>query len=264
MAIGLIIIGDEIMSGKRADKHFPAVVSMLKARGLQLGWAEFMGDEQERIVSVLRRTFASGDIVFSCGGIGATPDDHTRQCTAMALGVPLVLHPEAEEKIRERTEDMAAQKGIRPDFDSPDYRQRLKMGEFPQGARIIPNSFNKIPGFSVGTHYFVPGFPEMAAPMIEWSLDTYHSSLFNQESRDERSIYVFGSAEASLTPLMESIERDYPLVKIFSLPRIGVQPSGSFIELGVKGEPSQVAKAFRDLQLFLDGRTIEYRTTEPE
>ncbi|MGZ5779657.1 MAG: molybdopterin-binding protein, partial [Burkholderiaceae bacterium] len=76
MAIGLIIIGDEILSGKRTDSHFPKVVEMLNARGLQLAWAEYLGDDPARITATFKRTLASEDIVFSCGGIGATPDDH--------------------------------------------------------------------------------------------------------------------------------------------------------------------------------------------
>jgi molybdopterin-biosynthesis enzyme MoeA-like protein len=83
---GLVIVGDEILSGKRADKHMPKVIELLGARGLQLAWAEYVGDSPERITATLRRAFASGDVVFSCGGIGATPDDHTRQCAAKALG----------------------------------------------------------------------------------------------------------------------------------------------------------------------------------
>src|SRR5690606_36378143 len=107
MAIGLIIIGDEILSGKRADKHFPKTVELLAARGLSLDWAEYLGDDRARLTATLKRTFASDDIVFSCGGIGATPDDHTRQCAAAALDRPLILHPQAKEKIQERMLDMA-------------------------------------------------------------------------------------------------------------------------------------------------------------
>ena len=99
---GLIIVGDEIMSGKRADKHMPKVIEVLGARGLQLSWADYVGDSPERIEATLARAFASGDAVFSCGGIGATPDDHTRQCAGRALGQDLALHPEAEALIRER------------------------------------------------------------------------------------------------------------------------------------------------------------------
>ena len=71
---GLIVVGDEILSGKRLDKHMPKVIELLAARGLQLGWAEYVGDVPERITAALARAFASGDIVFSTGGIGATPD----------------------------------------------------------------------------------------------------------------------------------------------------------------------------------------------
>jgi molybdopterin-biosynthesis enzyme MoeA-like protein len=259
MAIGLIIIGDEIMSGKHVDKHFPRVIEMLKMRGLHLDWAEFIGDEPERIIATLRRTLASGDIVFSCGGIGATPDDHTRQCAAAALGVPLEMHPDAKTKIQQRIAFTAEKAGVAVDPDAPDYLQRLKMGEFPRGAQIIPNPVNQIPGFSIGTHYFVPGFPEMAAPMIEWALDTHHSNLFHQERHDEKSVLVFGTMEATLTPLMESIEADYPLVKVFSLPHMGDAASRGYIELGVKGEPVQVGEAFNRLVVALNAKNVEYR-----
>src|SRR5450830_463455 len=110
-SFGLIIIGDEILSGKRADKHLPKVIELLKARGLQLDYAEYVGDAPERITAALKRAFASSDVVFSTGGIGATPDDHTRQCAARALGVALALHPEAAELITERMQEIAKQQG---------------------------------------------------------------------------------------------------------------------------------------------------------
>jgi molybdopterin-biosynthesis enzyme MoeA-like protein len=248
MAIGLVIIGDEILSGKRADRHFPALVSMLKQRGMQLDRAEYLRDDPERITALFRRSFQTDDIVFSCGGIGATPDDHTRQSVAAALGVPLVLHPEAREKIRERIRDFAAERGRSLDYDAPDNLQRLKMGDFPEGAKIIPNPVNKIPGFAVATHYFVPGFPEMAHPMMEWVLDTWHQADFNQVNEAEKSIIVYGAAEAMMTPLMEEIERLYPHVRVFSLPRIASADSRACVEVGVKGEPAQIAAAFDSLQ----------------
>src|SRR5882672_2941011 len=161
MGIGAIVIGDEIIRGKREDKHFAKLIEILSARGLRLDWCEYLGDKPELITMTLKRTMASGDIVFSFGGIGATPDDHTRQCAAAAAGVELVLHPEAEAEIRGR-------------FGTEITPQRLKMGEFPRGSRVIPNAYNRIPGFSVGTHYFVPGFPVMAWPMVEWVLDSHY------------------------------------------------------------------------------------------
>jgi molybdopterin-biosynthesis enzyme MoeA-like protein len=264
MAIGLIIIGDEILSGKRADKHFPKVVELLSARGLQLGWAEYLGDDRERITATLKRTFAGGDIVFSCGGIGATPDDHTRQCAAAALGVPLALHPEAKARIEERIADVAREAGKEPDYAAPDNAHRLKMGEFPQGAAIIPNPYNKIPGFSIGLnktggHHFVPGFPVMAWPMIEWVLDTHYPHLFRQAAWLERSVLVFEMAESTLTPLMEQIEAEFRQVKVFSLPSVGDEKMRRHIELGVKGEPLQVALAFEKMLAALAVFRAEYQ-----
>lgn len=249
MAFGIIIIGDEILSGKRTDKHLAKIIELLSGRGLTLSWAEYLGDDPARITETLERTMASADIVFSCGGIGATPDDHTRQCAADALGVPLVLHPEAREKIRERIRDMAIESGIEPNFEQADNLHRLKMGEFPQGAEIIPNAFNKIPGFSVrnergGVHYFLPGFPVMAEPMMQWALDTHHADLFHRFAHAERSVIVHDGIESTLTPLMEALEAEFPGIRVFSLPSVGDGKRRRHIELGVKGEPELVDRAY--------------------
>lgn len=244
MAIGLLIIGDEILSGKRTDQHFSAVLKILAERGLQLGWAQYLGDDPAQITATLRRTFASSDIVFSCGGIGATPDDHTRQCAAAALGKPLVLHPFARERIEERMRALAAEKGEEPVLFGKDFENRLKMGEFPQGAEIIPNPFNRIPGFSYASHYFVPGFPVMAHPMIAWVLDTYYADSFHQVARAEKALLLYDTAESTVTPMMEDLERQFPLIKVFSLPSVGDANIRRHIELGVKGEPGQVEAAF--------------------
>lgn len=254
MAFGVIIIGDEILSGRRIDKHLPKVIELLGARGLSLGWAEYIGDDPERITATLRRTFASGDIVFSTGGIGATPDDHTRQCAAAALGVPLELHPEAAELIQERIRDMYPANAATPlDLESPENRHRLNMGTYPQGASIIPNGYNKIPGFSIKQHHFVPGFPVMAWPMIEWVLDTQYAHLHHAMPHAEKSLLVFELPESRVTPLMEKIEHDFPGVRVFSLPSVGDAERGGVyarhhIDLGVKGEPEAVAAAFVKLR----------------
>ena len=253
-AFGLIIIGDEILSGKRADKHLPKVIELLTARGLSLAWVRCIGDDRQRITAALRDAFAGGDIVFSCGGIGATPDDHTRQCAAVALGEELVLHPQAQQLIEQRMKDLAAERGEVYDGARPDNVHRFNMGVFPERARIIPNPYNKIPGFSCdgpggGTVHFVPGFPVMAWPMIESLLDGAYAHLHRRGAWQERSVVVMGAMEASLTPLMETIERDHP-VKVFSLPSVDHPEFGRHIELGVKGDPDGVKLAFAAL---LDG-----------
>jgi len=243
-SFGLIIIGDEILSGKRADKHLPKVIELLKVRGLQLAYADYVGDSPDRITATLKRAFASGDVVFSCGGIGATPDDHTRQCAARALGVDLALHPQAEAFIRERMQDMAKEQGVAYEPDRSDNIHRLNMGMFPVGAGIIPNPFNKIAGFSFASVHFVPGFPVMAWPMVEWVLDHHYAHLHRVAAWVEKSVIVYGAMEATLTPLMERIEQRYAGVKVFSLPSVDHPQYGRHIELGVKGEPDQVEQAY--------------------
>lgn len=232
MQFGAVIIGDEIMSGKRQDRHMARAIEILKERGLQLSWCQYLGDDPDHITATLRGTFATDDTVFCFGGIGATPDDHTRQCAARAAGVELALHPEAEAEIRAR-------------FGSEVTPNRLRMGEFPAGSAIIPNPHNRIPGFSLGRHYFLPGFPEMAWPMMAWVLDANYRQFFEPGSIAESSIIVRGAGESQLIDLMNECQARFPRLKVFSLPRIGAD---RYIELGVRGEPGQAAAAIADLK----------------
>ena len=248
---GLIIVGDEILSGKRQDKHMSKVIELLTSRGLSLSQVDYVGDDPARLTSALQRAFTQPGVVFSCGGIGATPDDHTRQSAAAALGLPLVLHPEAEQLIRERTRDVAREQGLPYEPLREDNVHRLNMGRFPQGADIIPNPYNKIPGFTSrgpqGVVHFVPGFPVMAWPMLEWVLDEYYAAYFSSGAHAEKSVIVMGAMEAALTPMMESIEAAHPGVKVFSLPSVDHPEYGRHIELGVKGKIQTVEAAYPDL-----------------
>jgi molybdopterin-biosynthesis enzyme MoeA-like protein len=275
MNIGLIIIGDEILSGKRADKHLPKVIEALGARGLALAWARYVGDDPARITADLRDAFAqarAGGVVFSCGGIGATPDDHTRQCAGRALERPLVLHPQARDLIVERMREIAAEQGQAFDPSREDNQHRLNMGVFPEGAEIIPNPYNRIAGFAhrfeapepgapAGGVYFVPGFPVMAWPMIEWVLDTHYLGAQRAQGQTERSVIVFGAMEAALTPLMEAIERAHAGVKVFSLPSVDHPQWGRHIELGVKGAGPEVDEAY---PMLLEGLRQHGATLGPE
>ncbi len=245
--VGLIVVGDEILSGKRQDKHLGKVIELLAARGMQLAWARYLGDERERITAALRDAFAGPDMVLCTGGIGATPDDHTRQAAAAALGVPLALHPQARVWILERMREVAAEQGLPFEPERADNLQRLNMGMFPEGAAVIPNPYNKIAGFSCGHVHFVPGFPVMAWPMIEWVLDTHARHLQGRAVQHERSVIVYGAMEASLTPLMEAIEARFAGVKVFSLPSVDHPVHGRHIELGVKAA-SPPEPAFNELK----------------
>ena len=249
----LIVIGDEILSGRRQDKHMAKLIELLSERGLQLSGTEYVGDDPEQITATLKRSFASGDIVFCTGGIGSTPDDHTRQCAAQALGLPLHLHSEARDLILNRIRTLAAGDPAKASLDLVENKLRLQMGEFPVGSAIIPNSYNQIPGFSIHEHYFTPGFPVMAEPMMIWVLDTIYPDLCHRQEFAEKSFIVPLAMEAQLTPLMQEIESRHASVKVFSLPSVGDPArSGIFakrqIELGVKGSPEEVRLAYDELK----------------
>ncbi|MEO8306208.1 MAG: molybdopterin-binding protein [Betaproteobacteria bacterium] len=230
--IGALIIGDEILSGKRQDRHLAQVISTLKTRGQALDWARYEGDDRDVLTRVLAESFARGDIVFAFGGVGATPDDHTRQAAAAALRVPLERHAEAVAFLEAQ-------------FGAAAYPHRVLMAEFPAGATIIPNPVNCVASFSVRHHHFFPGFPQMAWPMLDWVLATYYSGLASVESV-ERAIVVFGAGESMLLPLMNECVARYPKLKLFSLPTL--LPEGRRrLELGVRGESCAADAALADL-----------------
>jgi len=247
MSFAALIIGDEILSGKRIDQHFAKIAGLLSARGLRLSRVEYLGDERPRLVDSLKRSFAAGDVVFSFGGIGNTPDDHTRQAAAEALGVDLVLHPEAEREIRNRFAD-----DITP--------QRLLLGTFPRGVAIVPNPFNRIPGFAVRDHYFLPGFPQMAHPMAEWVLDTYYAHLFNQRPMIDKAFLLTGpkAYESALLGLMERIVAAYPDLRLFSLPSVGSDGQRKHLELGVEGAEGRVDQAMEEIRREIEQRGITW------
>ena len=244
MNFGIYIIGDEILSGKRADAHLSKVIEILSARSLSLSWAQYLGDDPAQITSAFKTSFAKSDIekeniVFSFGGIGATPDDYTRQCAADALGLPIERHAGAVAEI-------VAQ------FGEGAYPKRVFMADFPQGANLIPNPVNRVAGFSAGlknqkhSHYFLPGFPAMAHPMMEWVLDTHYAHLFHQTEYLEQSIIVVDGIESQLIDLMNETLQKYSEIKVFSLPKL--KPNRQ-IELGAKGAPEQVKLAMQDLKV---------------
>jgi molybdopterin-biosynthesis enzyme MoeA-like protein len=232
-SLAALIIGDELLTGKRRDLHLPHLIETLGRRGLTLTVVHYLGDDRHRLTELLRDSFARGDIVFSFGGIGATPDDHTRQAAAAALGVPLQRHPEAVASIVQQFGDTA-------------YPHRVLMAEFPAGAAIIPNPVNRVAAFSIRDHHFFPGFPQMAWPMLDWVLATYYPHL-SVDKPVERALVVYDAGESQLLPLMNENVARFPRVKLFSLPTF-VTDGKRRLELGVRGAPADVDEAFEHLR----------------
>ena len=247
MKVAAIIIGDELLSGKRQDKHLQSLIRILAARGLSLAAAEYVGDDPARITAALQRAFASGELVFSFGGIGATPDDHTRSCAGQALGLPLEVHPEAGALIEAR-------------FGEDAYPHRINMAMFPPGSRIIPNPVNQIAGFSHGDVHFVPGFPAMAWPMIEWVLDSQYRHLFNDSPDVEQGVIALNAREGDLITLMQDFSQRYPALKLSSLPSFGNDTIPQMhIDFGFSGQRQLVDIAVTEWRKALTAAGYELR-----
>jgi len=227
MKIGALIIGDELLSAKRQDKHFSHLQSVLAERGLELSWTIIVGDDAADLEHFIRFSLDSPDLVFSFGGIGATPDDRTRQSVANAAKVDLTSHPDAVAEIEAQ-------------FGSAAYPQRILMAELPKGSRIIPNTINRVPGFSFKHHHFMPGFPEMAWPMLEWVLDNHYSHLEKVVPEDEQIIYIMKGRETDLVETMRTVVEQYPALRLSSLPHLA-EPS--HIELSLRGTSDDVHSA---------------------
>jgi molybdopterin-biosynthesis enzyme MoeA-like protein len=175
-----------------------------------------------------------------------TPDDHTRQAAAAALGVGIALHPDAEREIRGR-------------FGEETTPQRLMLGEFPVGSGIIPNPYNRIPGFSIRSHYFFPGFPVMAWPMLEWVLDTRLAHLHHAVPREEQAIIVYEAPESALLDLMNRITRDYPKAALFSLPSFGGEGCGGISSWACAGSRNPVRQAMEEIRAEVTRLGFEWR-----
>lgn len=242
---GLIIIGSELLSGKRLDGHFAFAVEALGRRGLELDWCQYLGDDPVRITALLRRTLASDDVVFCFGGIGATPDDHTRRCAADAACLALVRHPEAAGIIEARLGAAA-------------YPQRIRMAHLPEGCALIPNPVNQIPGFSLGDHHFVPGFPRMGQPMMEWVLDNRYAHLAAGTLPVERVVILPGTSEGQLIQLMQALVSRYPRIRLSCLPHM----EGDYreTEIGIRGAKADVEDAFAWFTAELDRQLFPWKT----
>lgn len=239
MRFGLIIIGDELLAGQREDRHLVRFRTMLAVRGHALAWCWILPDDPDRLIDHLRLSMAGPEPVFCCGGIGATPDDRTREAAAAAAKLPLARHSGAQALIEAR-------------FGTDAYPHRILMADLPSGSELIPNPYNRVPGFSLHNHFFLPGFPQMAWPMAEWVLEQKFTA--GQDAPRESSVVVKGVPESALIPLMQLFTARYPGLKLFSLPHLGSHKS---VELGFRGRDG-LDQAMKALQRGLEAQGFEF------
>jgi molybdopterin-biosynthesis enzyme MoeA-like protein len=236
---GLIIIGNEILDGRIRDRHFETTQRLLTERSLELVYAQVLPDDPDVIDAQLRWAMERPEPFFSCGGIGSTPDDHTRGCAGRVAGLPLELHPEGVALLKARFGDDATP-------------ARLKMVEFPKGATLIPNPVNQVPGFRVRNGHFLPGFPRMAEPMMAWVMDTWYE---RGEDKVARKLVLPGCREADLVDVMKRFIDAHPSLRFSSLPRF--TDTGTEVHLGLSGNAADVEVGMADLVRDLERAGVE-------
>ena len=198
----LLVIGDEILSGRTQDKNIAQVAAWLNRQGIRLAEVRVVPDNEERIASAVNALRTAYDYLLTTGGIGPTHDDITVDSIAVAFGVPVVVHPEA----RQILERYYADRGGVTDA-------RLRMARVPQGAELIPNPLSGAPGVKMDNVYILAGVPNIAANMLE-ALD---GKL--EGGRPMVSVTVGAyTAESEVADLLRETEATHPGVAIGSYP----------------------------------------------
>lgn len=162
----LVVIGDEILSGRTHDRNIAQVASWLQVQGIRLMEVRVVPDVADRIVEAVNALRAAHDYLFTTGGIGPTHDDITVDAVAKALGLPVVIHPDA----RRILEDYYATRGGITDA-------RLRMARVPEGADLIPNRMSGAPGIRIGNVHMMAGVPHIAAQMLDALTGTLEGGL---------------------------------------------------------------------------------------
>jgi len=230
--VALVLVGDELLSGRRRDAHLPHFAAVFAARGLTLRQVWIVGDGRADIARVLRDSRGLDCLTLCCGGIGATPDDQTRQAAAEAFGQPLEVHEDG----RVLLESIYGERA---------YPHRIRMVEFPRDADLIPNPVNQVPGFSIDRHHFFPGFPEMAWPMAEWVLEREFGDVDDDAALVTCRLGFRGVPESDLIPLLDAVGARHPKVKLSCLPSMR---DGFPVEVGATGRLADATVAIDDFR----------------
>ena len=239
-----LIIGTEILNRRRSDAHFDFVSKALADKGHKLTGSFIIEDDPALIIQTIKFIASQPNpVLFSFGGIGSTPDDHTRKCAAIALrGGDFVVHEEAKRIIEEKLGENA-------------YPHPIKMAELPKGAALLDNPVNKMPAFSLDErYYFMPGFPEMSHPMVTKILE----KLIPEKKETFRHTFTAACKENIFIELMEKTPNN---VEVSSLPKL--QENIWSVSLSVASDDAQAAKdTFSKYIILLEDNHVPYTLTD--
>ncbi|HYG25619.1 MAG TPA: competence/damage-inducible protein A [Caulobacteraceae bacterium] len=206
----VLIIGDEILSGRTQDTNLNAIARYLGTFGVDVKEARVVGDEEAEIVGALNALRTTYDYVFTTGGIGPTHDDITADCVARAFGVELYEHPDILEMMLSRWGDQLN-------------AARRRMARVPQGGSLVKNPVNGPPGFQIGNVFVLAGVPQIMRGMLE---DVGHR-LKTGAVVIARTLRVDGSGEGQIAAPLEAVARAHPTLSLGSYPFFSPEGYGS-------------------------------------
>lgn len=199
---GLVVIGDEILSGRTQDRNVSALAKWLNVQGIRLGEVRIVGDDIERIAAALNALRDDNDYVFTTGGIGPTHDDITVDAVAKALGVEVVIHPRA----RAMLEKWYADRGGLTEA-------RLRMARVPEGGELIENRMSGAPGIRCGNVFIMAGIPHIAAQMM----DALTGALEGGAPVLSKTVGCW-TPESEVAETLDAVEKAHPDCQIGSYP----------------------------------------------
>ena len=241
-----LIIGTEILNGRREDRHFNFLKDTLKKRDLIFSGSFIIDDTPEIIDSTVSYIAnLPNSVLFSFGGIGSTSDDHTRLSVAKALSDgKLYLNKEFTKLIEDRF------KGLKV----PKYAYNMAM--IPKDSKLLPNLINNMAGFSLDDRFFfMPGFPQMSHPMVGYALNKYFNNIGQKEYR---YTLIALCKESDFIDLMKTSSKD---VEVSSLPKL--YSNGARVTISVVSyDKKRAKKEFEKYTYFLDKKGISYNLGE--
>lgn len=221
----LLVIGNEVLSGRTQDLNIKFIATRLGEIGIPLREVRVIPDVAETIISVVNEVRARYDHVFTTGGIGPTHDDITSECVARAFGVPWEPHPEAWRKM---------EASYKPgEFNAP----RQRMATMPRGASLIENAVSIAPGFTIGNVHVMAGVPRIMQAMF----DSLAPTLQGGTPVASRAVHALGLAEGLIAEGLSAVQARHPEVDLGSYPFY--RPTGNGVALVAKGTDVAVLEA---------------------
>ena len=199
----IIVIGDEILSGRTKDKNIGWLAENMSAQGIQLCEARVIADNRQVIIDTVQTLSAAYDLVFTSGGIGPTHDDITTEAVAAAFNLPVIRHPEAERRLMEHYANTDLE------FNAA----RQKMADIPETATLIDNPLSAAPGFILGNVHVLPGVPVILQAMFEELRNSLPGGVVMT-----RITVQCGTGEGNIAPIMATVQSRYEGVSIGSYP----------------------------------------------